>query len=124
MILEGQCHCGAVKITAPELPKVATECNCSICHRYGVIWAYYTDKEANITAAPDVLQSYSWGDNTIDFQRCRRCGCVTHYSGTSKSGSDRVAINLRMIDPATIKDIRIRKFDGADSWTYLDEPDS
>ena len=35
-------------------------------------------------------------------------------------GTDRVAVNARMMEPAEIEGIRIRHFDGAERWTYLD----
>jgi hypothetical protein len=32
-----------------------------------------------------------------------------------------MAVNIRNFDPKDIGDVRIRRFDGADTWTYLDE---
>ena len=40
-MLTGACHCGAVRVTIPRKPRAVTDCNCSICRRYGVLWAYY-----------------------------------------------------------------------------------
>jgi hypothetical protein len=34
-MLEGSCHCGAVRLTLPSPPEVATDCNCSLCRRIG-----------------------------------------------------------------------------------------
>jgi hypothetical protein len=31
-----------------------------------------------------------------------------------------MAVNLRLADPKDIKDIPLRHFDGADTWTFLD----
>jgi hypothetical protein len=32
-LLQGSCHCGAVRPHVPSLPEKATQCNCSICRR-------------------------------------------------------------------------------------------
>ena len=34
-MLVASCHCGAVKIQIPRRPRTLTDCNCSICRRYG-----------------------------------------------------------------------------------------
>ena len=39
-MIEGSCHCGAVHWRFEGIPKSATTCNCSICRRYGALWAY------------------------------------------------------------------------------------
>jgi hypothetical protein len=31
-----------------------------------------------------------------------------------------MAVNMRMADPKDIEGVRIRRFDGADTWTFLD----
>ena len=41
-MLEGACHCGAVRFTIPAAPESVTDCNCSICRRLGTLWAYYS----------------------------------------------------------------------------------
>jgi len=37
----GSCHCGAVRMTLPSKPDVATACNCSLCRRIGGPWVYF-----------------------------------------------------------------------------------
>jgi hypothetical protein len=38
---QGSCHCGAVRLTLPSTPEVATDCNCSLCRRIGGPWVYF-----------------------------------------------------------------------------------
>ena len=40
-MLTATCHCGAVRVDVPRKPRRLTSCNCSICRRYGTLWAYY-----------------------------------------------------------------------------------
>jgi hypothetical protein len=54
------CHCEAVRIEIAELPPTVTDCNCSVCRRYGAQWAYYRRDQVRLTADPSALASYSW----------------------------------------------------------------
>jgi hypothetical protein len=119
-IFEASCHCGAVRLEADHPPPTVTECNCSICRRYGARWAYFTHSTARVIAAADAIAVYSWGDREIGFCHCTHCGCLTHYESSDKSGDYRIAINARMAAPEKVDHIRVRHFDGAGSWTYLD----
>ena len=40
-MVESSCHCGAITLRIDTAPETVTDCNCSICRRYGVLWAYY-----------------------------------------------------------------------------------
>jgi len=73
-----------------------------------------------ITAPPGVLSAYVWGDKTIEFYHCKKCGCVTHYESVNKDGNYRIAVNTRNMKADDTASIRVRMFDGASSWKYLD----
>jgi hypothetical protein len=115
---EATCHCGAVRIEVDEPTTTVTECNCSICGRLGALWAYHRRDTARITG---VTVPYSWGDATIAFHHCATCGCTTHYVGIGPDATDRVAVNARLLplDPAA--PVKVRRFDGRDTWTSLGE---
>jgi hypothetical protein len=115
---DASCHCGAVRLTMPLPPDNLTECNCSICRRYGALWAYYSPQDVKITANQDATDIYMWGDRTLQFHRCKTCGCLTHWSKVDPK-SDRMGINARLMDPTTVRSLRIRKLDGAVTFTYL-----
>jgi hypothetical protein len=115
-MLEASCHCGAVKLGVPSAPTQLTSCNCSICRRLGTLWCYYTPPEVRITGA---TATYQWGDKTLDLHRCTTCGCVTHWSPVDPA-LNRMGVNARLLDPVVITDVRVRRFDGADTWEFLD----
>ncbi|EOV1090372.1 hypothetical protein ACOLXF_000007 [Vibrio fluvialis] len=94
--------------------------NCSICRRYGALWGYFTQPEVKVIDQGAGLEQYVWGDQCIEFQRCKGCGCVTHYTAAPGTGSERLAVNYRMFDSVVQQALTIRHFDGADSWRYLD----
>ena len=39
MSVAASCHCGACILAVAVAPVEVTDCNCSICRRYGVLWA-------------------------------------------------------------------------------------
>ncbi|MCZ6853556.1 MAG: GFA family protein [Gammaproteobacteria bacterium] len=120
-MLEASCHCGAVHMEITEPPRSLIDCNCSICRRLGALWAFYTPDEVKVTCATGSTATYLWGDKHVEYHHCSTCGCTTHYVSTKKSGVDRTAVNARMMDPADIESVPIKKFDGADTWTYVDD---
>lgn len=121
-MLNASCHCGAVQIEIDRKPTSLTECTCSICRRYAALWAYCTAKTARVTAPSGVLVAYLCNDRVIDFYHCKICGCLTHYEEIEKSDDGRVVVNARMFPPEEIRDVKVRTFDGADTWKYIDEP--
>jgi hypothetical protein len=119
-VLEASCHCGAVKVLIPRKPRRLTACNCSICRRYGTLWAYFPAKEVRVVAKRGALKGYRWGDRLIRFVHCVICGCVTHWEAARRSESVRVGVNARNLDPEVISGVRIRRLDGAETWRFLD----
>jgi hypothetical protein len=118
--LSGACHCGAVQIELAHTPASLTECNCSICRRYGARWAYFKRTTARIAHAPGAVSSYCWNDREIEFFHCNHCGCLTHYEGIEKDPESRIAVNSRMLEAGQVSKLPIKYFDGAVSWKYLD----
>lgn len=64
--------------------------------------------------------TYAWGERSLDLHRCLTCGCTTHWTLADPAG-DRMGVNARLLEPAVIAGVRIRRFDGADTWKFLDE---
>ncbi len=120
------CHCGAIQLEIDEKPQTLTECTCSICHRLGAQWAYYTRQQIRVIGqsnekATDAKTAYLWGDKCIEFYHCKTCGCTTHYESVEKHYDSRIAVNTRMMRRQDTAGIKVRKFDGADTWEFLDE---
>ncbi len=119
-MLEGTCHCSAVRWTLKTFPETATACNCSVCRRYGALWAYgYFGTDVRTTGQTRTYLRRDSGD--ICFHFCIICGCVTHYVArrAAEDGRTVAAINIRMSDPSAIGEIPIRHFDGHDSFEEL-----
>lgn len=118
-MLSATCHCGAVKVEVPRRPRSLTNCNCSMCRRYGVLWAYYKDSDVKLIAPEGTTHSYSWGQNTQKFIRCKSCGCVMQWKKHVQDATTWTGVNARNFDPVELGEVRIRLLDGAKTWKYL-----
>jgi hypothetical protein len=118
-MLTGACHCGAVRIEVPRKPRRLTSCNCSICRRQGGLWGYYDRRQVKVTARRGAVAHYVWGDRCLRLCRCAHCGCATHWLPVGR-GSRRMGVNFRNFEPSAIEKIRVRRFDGARTWKFLD----
>ncbi len=114
------CHCGRVSIELAGPPEFLVNCNCSICRRYGALWAFYELKRSRIEGVAAHAEGYVWGEKTITTFRCRHCGCVTHWEPLRPKPEAKFAINARLLEPGVIDGVRVRRFDGAQAWAYLD----
>lgn len=115
---EAVCHCGACRIVLPRVPETVTDCNCSICRRYGVLWAYFDPAQVDLDGLGPT-HGYGWGERSIIFHRCAICGCVTHWAPVDP-GRRRMGINARLLPLDLIVRIRVRRLDGAVTERYLD----
>ena len=117
------CHCGQVKLVVPAAPASVTSCNCTVCHAYGALWAYYQDADVALPAE-GLTQAYCHGNRTTAFHRCSTCGCVTHFVGIERgpAGSLKglMAINARLMERSVLQSLNVKRFDGLESWAVLD----
>jgi hypothetical protein len=119
-VLTATCHCGAVRVDVPRKPRRLTSCNCSICRRYGTLWAYYSVRDVKVRAKRADLAGYAWGDKSLRFIRCAHCGCVMCWEPLPVADGGRMGVNARNLDPADIEGVRVRRLDGAATWEFLD----
>lgn len=123
-MIRTSCHCGAVQLEFDKLPKTMTQCNCSVCRRYGAIWASYRRKAVRVVADKRKIAFYSWRRKVRQYYHCKTCGCITHYEMTKKKpdGTDAFVVNMRnIVEPELVADIPIKLLDGAGSWKVLSE---
>jgi hypothetical protein len=117
-MIEGSCHCGAVRWSFEGVPQAATACNCTVCRRYGVLWAYDYEGEGIKVSGP--TRVYIRGRD-IGFHFCPNCGCVAYWRGLepNEQGRRRIAVNLRLADPKAVGAVAIDHFDGLDTFKDL-----
>ena len=118
-MITASCHCGAVQLEVDAAPAEVTDCTCSICRRYGVLWAYYEPDRVRVLPSGVTTDTYAWRNRSIAFHRCRTCGCVTHWAGLD--GRNRMGVNARLMEAEVLAAARVRHLDGAGTERYIDE---
>ncbi len=118
-MIKGSCHCGTVHFELSTHPQFLMDCNCSICRRIGALWGHVPIESVVVNAPADATISYVQGDKTLATHTCATCGCTTHWENRLTDG-EHMAVNFRMCDPETVSQFQIRRFDGADTWQFLD----
>lgn len=111
------CHCTAVKFEIEQPPPWVLDCNCSLCRRYGALWAYYRNGGLALTSAPDATFAYLWGDKSIAFLHCKTCGCTTHLQAVAAPNKQIFGVNARLViglDPAS----PLRQIDNAHTGVF------
>lgn len=116
-MIRGSCHCGAVRVELAKAPEQITNCNCSICHRLGTLWAYYAPSEVTLACAEGATLIYQCNSRALEFHFCKTCGCTTHWAYADKSKATRMAINARLFDPAVLDGVRVKHLNGDTDWS-------
>jgi hypothetical protein len=127
-MIRAACHCGAVRFEIETRPAWVLDCNCTLCRRYGALWAYYRGAEQSrlhSRPAPQATATYLWGDRGIAFHHCPTCGCLTHMEAVDIAPPVIFGVNARMmigLDPAMVS---LRQVDNGHTgffWTRTDAP--
>lgn len=120
-MLEGTCHCGRTAWRFEGMPESTTACNCTLCRRYGTLWAY--DWEGERIAVRGELTSYVRGDmtQTLEILFCAACAGVVAWRGLEleDNGKRRIAVNLRLTAPEAVAHLPIDHFEGLVTFTDL-----
>lgn len=73
-----------------------------------------------IQGHPENTEDYVWGDRALKNVRCKVCGIFTHWEPLDHELRARHGVNLRNFEPALLESVVLRRFDGADTWEFLD----
>jgi hypothetical protein len=119
-LIEGSCHCGAIRFTVSQLRDWLTRCNCSYCRRTGGLWLHAPCDKVSVTYDRNAVVRYIQGDRTLANITCATCGCTTHWEPLNPHEVSHMGVNCNMSPPEQIAGMRIRHFDGAEAWEYLD----
>jgi hypothetical protein len=82
---------------------------------------YFEFGTVKFVGHPEATTAYVWGDRTLRSFHCKTCGCVTHWEPLPPAFGARHGVNLANFDPELIAAVRVRRFDGADTWKFLDD---
>lgn len=114
-MLRGTCHCGAISWTLADYPESVTSCNCTLCHRYGALWAYSFEGDGiaffGLTAT---YQSAKKDNPALEIVFCPVCAGVLAWRSlqVEKDGRRRAAVNVRLAPINDVAHVQVIHFDG------------
>ena len=121
-MLEGRCHCGQAGWTFKGNVGAVTACNCTVCRRYGALWAYgYEGSKANFFGETQTYTRPGKAEPALEIHFCAACAGVIGYRSLQleEDGSRKIAINVRLAPPESVLNVPIERFDGLDSFEDL-----
>lgn len=120
--ISGSCQCGETGWTLLGDPGSITACNCTLCRRYGALWAYDYENERITIKGPTVAYRRVDSENpSLEIHFCPKCACVVCWRSLKpdRDGRRRIAVNVRLAPPEKVEMLPIDHFDGLNSFEDL-----
>jgi len=113
VVHRGGCHCGRVRfeVDAPSQLEVL-DCNCSICRMTGFLHVIVPASRFRLLSGADALVEYTFNTGAAKHRFCRHCGIKAFY--IPRSHPDGVDVNVRCLDPGSVRSLVVAAFDDAD----------
>ena len=109
----GGCHCGHVRFEVQAAADIeALDCNCSICRMTGFLHVIVPASRFRLLSGADALVEYTFNTGAAKHRFCRHCGIKAFY--IPRSHPDGVDVNVRCLDPGSVRSLVVAAFDDAD----------
>ncbi len=108
----GGCHCGMVRYECTTDLAMVTACNCSICTKKGLHFAFLAPQSFQLRAGADQLKEYLFNRHAIRHQSCADCGVEVFANGEKPDGTHVIALNVATIDHIDLASLKMTPIDG------------
>jgi hypothetical protein len=88
----------------------AHDCNCSMCSRVGYLHLIVPASRFRLIRGADALTTYTFNTGVARHTFCKVCGVKPFY--VPRSNPDGFSVNVRCLEPATLRAVRLVPFDG------------
>jgi hypothetical protein len=97
-MLNGACHCGAVRFRVRLSGGLAAarRCTCSLCRMRGAVALSADFQDLTITQGADALTTYRFNTGVAEHHFCRHCGVYTHHR--RRSNGQQYGVNAACIE--------------------------
>ena len=109
-VLEGGCHCGAVRYRVTVRSREAVDCNCSVCTKKGFLHVIVPESDFELLRGADALTTYAFGTRAAQHHFCCHCGIHSYYR--PRSHPEQIDVNVRCLDGVDPSDFEVSTFDG------------
>lgn len=105
----GSCHCGNVRYEVETALEKVLECNCSHCHKKGLLLNFVDKDKFKLLAGEDNLVEYQFNKKAIRHLFCKTCGTQSFAEGVS---FPKTCVNVRCLEGVDVKSLTITPFNG------------
>ena len=113
VVHRGGCHCARVRFEVHAPADIqALDCNCSICRMTGFLHLIVPASRFRLLSGADALAEYTFNTGAAKHRFCRHCGVKAFY--IPRSHPDGVDVNVRCLDPGSVRSLVVAAFDDAD----------
>jgi hypothetical protein len=110
-VLQGSCHCGAVRFEIEtDFPELTT-CDCSICKKKNALMVKVHESKFRLLAGQDALTEYQFHTKTARHYFCRVCGIYPFHR--KRVTPDNLGINVQCLEGANLEGVPVRRAVGA-----------
>lgn len=109
-VLEGGCHCGAIRYRVTLRSRQGVECNCSMCTKKGYLHLIVAEDDFELLRGSQDLTTYTFGTHTAKHHFCKHCGIHSYYR--PRSHPDKIDVNVRCLDGVDPSTFSLAAFDG------------
>ncbi|GGB46767.1 aldehyde-activating protein [Roseibium aquae] len=120
--MRGTCHCGTHEWQLDGDPGSITSCNCTLCRRYGALWAYdFAGERIRLSPGTAAYTRKERQDPFLEILFCPSCAAVLAWRALrpDAEGRRRMAVNIRLAPPDAVAHLPIDHFDGLDTFDDL-----
>ena len=107
---DGSCHCGRVRFRVTGTIADASDCNCSMCTKKGIVHWIVGPEQFELLQGKDDLTTYRFNTGVARHTFCRHCGIHPFY--VPRSDPDKIDVNARCLDGIDLSCVSVRTFDG------------
>ncbi len=91
------------------------------------MWGYFPRSQVDISAETQRYVRADAGRPYLGVHFCPQCGATTHWASLADDAPDRMAVNIRLLEPAELAGIEVRygdrrNFDTVEPRHYYGEP--
>ena len=106
------------EVDAPAEIEVS-DCNCSMCSKVAYLHLIVPKSRFRLLRGQEHLTTYKFNTGVAKHLFCSVCGIKSFY--VPRSHPDGFSVNVRALDPGTVRSIAVVPFDGANWEAHVSE---
>lgn len=109
-ILDGSCHCGAVRFRIAASITDVYRCDCSLCRMKGALMTSVHADAFTLISGADVLSEYNWNTGIARHYFCSVCGIYPFHR--KRAMPDHYGVNMNCLTGFEASDLKVRQASG------------